>query len=89
MLYAGAVLVQDVIFRKQSMHGIHAIIEWKKEMNSDDIVDLFISVLWTILAAGVVTAIIIVIWFLLPYSIIFVIAFVLLLPFVIKLVRFM
>ena len=59
--------------------------DFKNELNRQE---LFIAILYTILLAGVVTAIVTAIWFLFPYSIIFVIAVIILLPIVLTFADF-
>lgn len=59
--------------------------DFKEELNRQE---LFIAILYTILFALFVTAIVIAIWFLFPYSIIFVIAVIVLLPIVLTFADF-
>lgn len=61
------------------------LIDLENELNRQE---LFIAVVWTLLFAGVATAIVLAVWFLLPYSIIFVIAFIILLPIVLTFADF-
>lgn len=59
--------------------------DFREELNRQE---LFIAILYTILLAGIATAIVTAIWFLFPYSIIFVIAVIILLPIVLTFADF-